>query len=287
MVERLAEEVFLLARVALDRLSLRDQPTDVVLGGSVLAARHAPLMEGVSRRLAASAPRANLLVVDEPRWSVLHFSGWTPSGRRQTPRVRYERRCSPVLVPIAPPPARLADHVGRITPSAMELSCDVLVVGGGCGGVAAALAASDMGRLVVLTEAGSRAGGQLTSQAVPPDEHPWVETTGITARYRQLREAVRTRYQQSRRLTEQARQDPLFNPGAAWVSNLSAEPEVFREVLEDMLHPVQAQGLLYSLMRHRPVRVDMTGDHIGSQLPKPADRRRADDYSRLHSRRDR
>ena len=94
----------------------------------------------------------------------------------------------------------------------MELSCDVLVVGGGCGGVAAALAASDMGRLVVLTEAGSRVGGQLTGQAVPPDEHPWVETTGITARYRQLRESVRTRYQQTRRLTEQARQDPLFNP---------------------------------------------------------------------------
>jgi N-acetylglucosamine kinase-like BadF-type ATPase len=66
VVERLAEEVFLLARVALDRLKLRDQPTDVVLGGSVLAARHAVLMEGVSRRLAASAPRASLLVVDDP-----------------------------------------------------------------------------------------------------------------------------------------------------------------------------------------------------------------------------
>ena len=35
----------------------------------------------------------------------------------------------------------------------MELACDVLIVGGGCGGVAAALAASDLGRQVVLTEA--------------------------------------------------------------------------------------------------------------------------------------
>jgi NADPH-dependent 2,4-dienoyl-CoA reductase/sulfur reductase-like enzyme len=109
----------------------------------------------------------------------------------------------------------------------MELSCDVLVVGGGCGGVAAALAASDLGHQVVLTESGDRVGGQLTSQAVPPDEHPWVETTGATARYRQLREAVRTRYKQTRRLTETARRDPLFNPGAAWVSNLSAEPKSF------------------------------------------------------------
>ena len=47
--------------------------------------------------------------------------------------------------------------------------------------------------------------------------------------------------------------DPLFNPGAAWVSNLSAEPEVFREVLEHLLRPAQAQGLLRCLMRHRPV----------------------------------
>jgi hypothetical protein len=65
-VDRQAEEVFLLVRAAVDRLALRDQPTDVVLGGGVLAARHPLLMEGVSRRLAAYAPRANLLVVDDP-----------------------------------------------------------------------------------------------------------------------------------------------------------------------------------------------------------------------------
>jgi NADPH-dependent 2,4-dienoyl-CoA reductase/sulfur reductase-like enzyme len=73
----------------------------------------------------------------------------------------------------------------------MGLTCDVLVVGGGCGGVAAALAATDLGRSVILTEVGSWVGGQLTSQAVPPDEHPWVESTGTTARYRRLRDSVR------------------------------------------------------------------------------------------------
>jgi hypothetical protein len=146
----------------------------------------------------------------------------------------------------------------------MELSCDVLIVGGGCGGVAAALAASALGRLVVLTEAGSWVGGQLTSQAVPPDEHPWVEITGTTASYRQLRDAVRTQYKQTRRLTETARRDPLFNPGAAWVSNLSAEPEVFRQVLGNLLRPVQARGLLRCLMRHRPVAAEIAGDHIAA-----------------------
>jgi NADPH-dependent 2,4-dienoyl-CoA reductase/sulfur reductase-like enzyme len=60
----------------------------------------------------------------------------------------------------------------------MELACDVLVVGGGCGGVAAALAATDLGRSVIMTEVGSWVGGQLTSQAVPPDEHPGVVRIG-------------------------------------------------------------------------------------------------------------
>jgi N-acetylglucosamine kinase-like BadF-type ATPase len=66
VVERLAEEVYLLVQATLNRLELRDQSTDVVLGGSVLAARSPVLMDGISRRLAASAPGASLLVVDDP-----------------------------------------------------------------------------------------------------------------------------------------------------------------------------------------------------------------------------
>jgi N-acetylglucosamine kinase-like BadF-type ATPase len=66
VVNRLAEEVFLFVRVALDQLDLHDQSTDVVLGGSVLAARDPLLMEGVSVRLAAYAPHANVLVTDDP-----------------------------------------------------------------------------------------------------------------------------------------------------------------------------------------------------------------------------
>ena len=56
--------------------------------------------------------------------------------------------------------------------------------------------------------------------------------------------------------------DQLLNPGAAWVSQLSAEPEVFREVLDDMLAPAQATGLLRCLMRHRPMQAEMAGDRV-------------------------
>jgi len=58
---------------------------------------------------------------------------------------------------------------------ARELECEIAVIGGGVGGYAAALAALRNGRRVILTEETRWIGGQLTSQAVPPDEHPWIE----------------------------------------------------------------------------------------------------------------
>jgi hypothetical protein len=66
VVERQAEEVFFLGRAALNRLNLRGQATDVVLGGGVLASRDPLLMDGISRRFTAYAPQVDLLVVDDP-----------------------------------------------------------------------------------------------------------------------------------------------------------------------------------------------------------------------------
>jgi NADPH-dependent 2,4-dienoyl-CoA reductase/sulfur reductase-like enzyme len=61
-----------------------------------------------------------------------------------------------------------------------EYSADIAIIGGGLGGVAAALGALRGGRTVVMTEQYDWIGGQMTSQAVPPDEHSWVEQFGIT-----------------------------------------------------------------------------------------------------------
>jgi len=75
--------------------------------------------------------------------------------------------------------------------NAVELNTDVAVIGGGVGGIACALAAARNGLRVVLTERYDWIGGQLTSQAVPPDEHPWIEKTGSTKTYRDFRTRVR------------------------------------------------------------------------------------------------
>ncbi|MFF7789306.1 BadF/BadG/BcrA/BcrD ATPase family protein [Streptomyces sp. NPDC007991] len=63
IVERQADEVVALAVVALTRLDLLDEPTPVLLGGGVLAARHAQLNGRITEVLSGRAPKATPQVV--------------------------------------------------------------------------------------------------------------------------------------------------------------------------------------------------------------------------------
>ena len=90
-----------------------------------------------------------------------------------------------------------------------ELQTDILIVGGGVGGCAAALAAASSGWHVVLTEESDWIGGQLASQATPPDEHGWIERFGCTRSYRQMRNAVRNHYKTFYPITEKAKANPV------------------------------------------------------------------------------
>lgn len=143
-----------------------------------------------------------------------------------------------------------------------EMAADVLVVGGGLGGVAAALAALRAGRSVVLTEEYDWLGGQLTSQAVPPDEHSWVEQFGVTASYRALRDGIRDYYRHYYPLTDAARRWTHLNPGAGGVSRLCHEPAVARAVLEAMLQPYRGGGRLTVLQPWKATGADTDGDRV-------------------------
>lgn len=66
LVERLAEEVVAMSSVALARLGLLEEEAPVVLGGSVLAARHPQLDGKIAELLAVRAPKAVIRVVKEP-----------------------------------------------------------------------------------------------------------------------------------------------------------------------------------------------------------------------------
>jgi hypothetical protein len=138
----------------------------------------------------------------------------------------------------------------------------VLVAGGGLGGVAAAIAAVGRGADVVLVEETAWLGGQLTSQAVPPDEHPWIERFGCTARYRRLRDAIRAHYRAHYPLTEAARARTHLNPGSSFVSALSHEPRAALAVVEELLAPHRSSARLRVLPGHRPTGALVDGDRV-------------------------
>lgn len=147
-----------------------------------------------------------------------------------------------------------------------ELTADLIIIGGGVGGCAAALAAARNGLRVIMTEETDWIGGQLTAQAVPPDENPWIETFGGTRSYLELRRRVREYYYRNFPLTAEARAKAYFNPGNGWVSHLCIEPRVALAVLHELFAPHVSGGQVVILGRHRIVAAETEGDQVKSVL---------------------
>ena len=145
-------------------------------------------------------------------------------------------------------------------------NCDVIIIGGGLGGVSAALTAATSGLSVCLTEPTLWLGGQMTSEGVSAfDENPWIETTGATATYTELRRRIldfyRTRYgKPSPNSTSKA----LVNPGNCWVSALCFQPSAGLAALQSLLQPVIANGRLHIWLHTVPTGVRRDGRSIQS-----------------------
>ncbi|WP_406402332.1 ATPase [Streptomyces sp. NBC_00879] len=88
LVHRLAQEVVALSTVALARLDLLDEAVPVLLGGSVLAARHPELDEQIGTLLAARAPKAVIEVVTAPPVLGAALLGLDHVGAPQEARAR-------------------------------------------------------------------------------------------------------------------------------------------------------------------------------------------------------
>lgn len=149
-----------------------------------------------------------------------------------------------------------------------ELTADVVIAGGGLGGFAAAMASLRNNQSVILTEETDWIGGQITQQGVPPDEHMWIEKYGGTQLYRDFRNAVRQYYVQNYPLTEEARNNPLLNPGNGSVSKLCHEPRVALAVMNNMLAPYLSSRKLVLLLEHKITAADHTGNKVNSLTAK-------------------
>ena len=173
---------------------------------------------------------------------------------------RLEALVDVMRVPLAGDPRAAVIRVDEYN-AANDIACDVLVIGAGTGGVAAALAAARAGCSVCLVEETDWLGGQFTSQGVAAlDEHPHIETFGGTASYYRLRRALRDHY---RTIAAEPGLAPDFNPGNCWVTKLAFEPGVAAEYLERM---IEQAGRITTYLRSKAAGVTVENDSITSVL---------------------
>ena len=138
-------------------------------------------------------------------------------------------------VPLAGDASRAVAHIAG-TEHTSTVACDVLIAGAGMGGIGAALAASEHGHSVCLTEETDWVGGQATAGGVPAlDENRFIEFAGGTRAYMRFREGIREWYRKNRALTAAAAAWENLNPGSCYVSPLCFEPKTGVMVLEAML----------------------------------------------------
>ncbi|MBQ2712414.1 MAG: FAD-dependent oxidoreductase [Clostridia bacterium] len=130
-----------------------------------------------------------------------------------------------------------------------RVTADIIIVGGSLGGVLAAYSAGKSGKKAILFCETEWIGGQLTSQAVPPDEHKWIEETGCTASYRAYRNAVRAYYRNHPDIIEELKTKDYFCPGGSSVSRLSHPPVLALSLLTEMLAPYVQSGLVTVVTR--------------------------------------
>jgi hypothetical protein len=142
------------------------------------------------------------------------------------------------------------------------LTADIVIIGGGLGGVASALSSLRNGKTVILTEETDWLGGQLTQQGVPPDEHRWIEHTGSTKTYREFRNRIRDYYKRNYPLKEHLKSNPYLNPGNASVSRFCHEPRVALAVIQEILAPYISSSKLKVLYQYKAVKSSVNRDTV-------------------------
>ena len=144
----------------------------------------------------------------------------------------------------------------------MNREFDIVVIGGSLGGVQAARSAAQRGHKVFLCEKSLWIGGQLTNQAVPPDEHPWIERTGATKSYLAYRRRVREYYKALPDAGAAMREKDCFCPGGSWVSRLAHAPAVAEKLLMEQLQPCLESGNLTLKLRTKAVSARTEGNQV-------------------------
>lgn len=143
-----------------------------------------------------------------------------------------------------------------------KIKSQVIICGASLGGTLAAYSAANEGKRVVLLESTKWIGGQLTSQAVPPDEHPWIEDQGCTRTYREYREKVRAHFCNLEGFSQEVKESKRFCPGNSEVSWIAHPPKLALSILEGMLAPFVKAGNLQIFTEVKFLECLTNGDDI-------------------------
>lgn len=116
-------------------------------------------------------------------------------------------------------------------PVDQQVSCDLLVVGGGLAGAATAYESLLAGRTVCLTEITDWVGGQISAQGTSAldEQATQREQRFFPSGYLELRDRIKAHY-------------GTLNPGACWVSQACFFPRDGHQILMDMLKDAAQRG---------------------------------------------
>ncbi len=117
-------------------------------------------------------------------------------------------------------------------PVDQTIACDILVVGGGTAGVAAAYEALRAGRTVCLTEITDWVGGQVSAQGTSALDEKTTQRLQLffPQGYQEFRQRIRQRYSHSQ------------TPGNCWVSAVCFLPRDGHDIVQAMLREAAQQG---------------------------------------------
>ena len=132
----------------------------------------------------------------------------------------------------------------QIAPAQDTLRTEILVLGGGTGGTAAAIQAARMGRKVILTEATTWLGGMLTAAGVSAVDGNHHLPSGLWAEFRN---ALYKKYGGEKQVS------------TGWVSNTLFEPHIGDSIFKNMAQQLSSLTILY---QHQPIGSVSTGQQI-------------------------
>jgi hypothetical protein len=158
----------------------------------------------------------------------------------------------------------------NVKPKNFYEDADFVVMGGGIGGIAAAVTLCAGGRTVIIIEETDRIAGCLTpgdTLYFPGDD--FVDTYGTSKHYRMFRDLMKEWY------AKKSRTLPMYLSGDSSPGGFCFTTEAAIDVIDGMLEKYQKRGSLTILFRHKTARVIMNNRRVASVIAIDLDKQTA------------